>query len=86
MISYALNHQADKIFLTIGGTSCNDGGAGMLSSLKVKFYNKNNNEFIPQAKNLNEIYKIDFSNIAYVQPQGGCKNPPVVTIVMISLY
>lgn len=63
MISYALDHQADKIYLTIGGTSCNDGGAGMLSALKVKFYGKNNNEFIPQAKNLNEIYKIDFSNI-----------------------
>ena len=63
MILYALDNQADKIYLTIGGTSCNDGGAGMLSALKVKFYNKNNNEFIPQAKNLNEIYKIDFSNI-----------------------
>lgn len=63
MILYALDNQADKIYLTIGGTSCNDGGAGMLSALKVKFYDNDNNEFIPQAKNLNKISKIDFSNI-----------------------
>lgn len=63
MISYALDHLADKIYLTIGGTSCNDGGAGMLSALNVKFYNGDNNEFIPQAKNLNDISAIDFGNI-----------------------
>ena len=54
---------SDKIYLTIGGTSCNDGGAGMLCALKVKFYNNDNTLFIPQAKNLNEISKIDFSDI-----------------------
>ena len=63
MISYALDNLADKIYLTIGGTSCNDGGAGMLSALKVKFYNNDNTLFIPQAKNLNEISAIDFSDI-----------------------
>ena len=63
MISYALDRKADKIYLTIGGTSCNDGGAGMLCALKVKFYNNDNTLFIPQAKNLNEISKIDFSDI-----------------------
>ena len=50
MISYALDQNANKIYLTIGGTSCNDGGAGMLAALNVKFYDKDNNEFIPQAK------------------------------------
>ncbi|MBO5715347.1 MAG: glycerate kinase [Clostridia bacterium] len=63
MISYALDHLANKIYLTIGGTSCNDGGAGMLCALNVKFYNENNNEFIPQAKNLSDTSKIDFSSI-----------------------
>lgn len=63
MISYALDQNANKIYLTIGGTSCNDGGAGMLCALKVKFYNNDNTLFIPQAKNLNEISKIDFSDI-----------------------
>ena len=63
MISYALNNNADKIYLTIGGTACNDGGAGMLSALNVKFYRDSNDEFIPQAKNLIDIYTIDFSNI-----------------------
>lgn len=63
MISYALDRNADKIYLTIGGTSCNDGGAGMLSALNIKFYDIEHNEFIPQAKNLNKIAKIDFENI-----------------------
>ena len=63
MISYALDQNANKIYLTIGGTSCNDGGAGMLAALNVKFYDKDNNEFIPQAKNLSEISKIDFSSL-----------------------
>lgn len=63
MISYALDCLADRIYLTIGGTSCNDGGAGMLSALKVKFYDNDDNEFIPQAKNLSDISTIDFSGI-----------------------
>lgn len=63
MISYALDQNANKIYLTIGGTSCNDGGAGMLAALNVKFYDKDKNELIPQAKNLSEISQIDFSNI-----------------------
>ena len=61
MISYALDHLADKIYLTIGGTSCNDGGAGMLCALNVKFYDIDGKEFIPQAKNLCNIHTIDLS-------------------------
>ena len=63
MMAYALDQNAKKIYLTIGGTACNDGGAGMLAALGVRFCNAEQEEFIPQAKNLCDIAKIDFSNI-----------------------
>ena len=59
MLAYALDRGANKIYLTIGGTACNDGGAGLLSALKVRFLNGEGTEFIPQAKNLSDISDID---------------------------
>lgn len=59
MMAYALDRGAERIYLTIGGTACNDGGAGLLAALKAKFLNSEEKEFIPQAKNLSEITDID---------------------------
>lgn len=55
----AINRGANKIILGLGGSSTNDGGCGCACALKVKFYNKENQEFIPTGKTLNEIVKID---------------------------
>ena len=63
MMSSSLDRGAEKIYLTIGGTACNDGGAGMLAGLGVEFYNVKGESFIPQAKSLCDITKICFDNI-----------------------
>lgn len=60
-IQDAINKGVNKIVLGLGGSSTNDGGCGCASALKVKFYDKNNKEFIPTGKTLININKIDTS-------------------------
>lgn len=59
MIKDAISKGYKKIILGLGGSSTNDAGAGMLCGLNVKFYNKDNESFIPTGKNLNEVVSID---------------------------
>ncbi len=59
----AKNKGIEKIIMCLGGSATNDGGAGMLSALGVKFINKNNEEFVPVGGNLKEIDKIDIANL-----------------------
>ncbi len=63
LIEYALNLGVKKIIVGLGGSLTNDGGCGMAAALGVKFYNKNNEEFIPVSGTLDEITRIDISNI-----------------------
>ncbi len=64
MMIDAKNKGVEKIIMCLGGSATNDGGAGMLSALGVKFKNKIGEEFVPLGGNLNEIDKIDASNLA----------------------
>lgn len=48
-----------KIYICLGGTITNDGGCGLASSLGIKFYDVNDNQFIPVGKTLKQIYRID---------------------------
>ncbi len=41
-IKDALNKGSKKIYISLGGSSTNDGGVGLLTSLGIKFFNKNN--------------------------------------------
>lgn len=80
-IKHALDNGAKTIVLALGGSSTSDLGAGMASALGYKFLDKNNNAFIPTAKNLDEVKVFDNSGayekifetkfIAMVD----CKNP-----------
>ena len=63
LISFALDKGAQKIVLTLGGSSTNDGGAGMAAALGVKFINKSGISFVPVGGTLNEINSVDMTSI-----------------------
>ena len=61
IISHAIEHGCNEIFIGLGGSCTNDCGVGAASALGTVFKNKNGKEFIPVGKNLNEIEYIDIS-------------------------
>ncbi|MFI3207320.1 MAG: glycerate kinase [Clostridia bacterium] len=63
MILHAIKNGAKNIFIGIGGSATNDGGIGFASALGVNFFDKNNSELNPIAKNFSNIESIDLSNI-----------------------
>jgi len=56
-----INHGIKDIVIGLGGSSTNDMGAGMASALGVKFYDRDDKEFIPTGGTLNEVVRIDSS-------------------------
>lgn len=50
------------IVLALGGSSTNDGGAGIAAALGVKFFDKSGETFIPTGGTLKNIEKIDVKN------------------------
>lgn len=63
LIKAALEKGANHLIIGIGGSGTNDGGAGMLQALGIRFLTKNNEEIPRGGKNLNLIHKIDISNL-----------------------
>ena len=61
MISYATSKGAGKIILTLGGSSTNDLGAGMLSAMGVSFVDICGNRFAPVGGNLDRVVNIEFN-------------------------
>lgn len=65
MIEYAVKKGAKKVILTLGGSSTNDLGAGMLSAMGVQFIDKSGNHFTPVGGTLSRVenieYNLDFS-------------------------
>ncbi len=57
----ALKTGLKKVCICLGGTITNDGGCGLASALGIKFYDKDNNEFIPVGNTLKDICRIDNS-------------------------
>lgn len=55
----AIKKGVKKIIIGLGGSATNDGGAGFLSALGVKFQNAQGEVFVPTGGNLCEITKID---------------------------
>lgn len=51
-----------KIYVGLGGSITNDLGAGMLSALGIKFYNHNEQVFIPCGKTLKNVKRVDASD------------------------
>lgn len=63
MIGFAVDYGAKNILLTLGGSSTNDCGLGMLAALGACFYNKNGISFVPTGKTLCDVENFDFSQM-----------------------
>lgn len=63
LIVEALDAGAEKIVLTIGGSATNDGGAGMLTALGVRFYDAQENHLAPGGLALADLARIDLSAV-----------------------
>lgn len=63
LIEYALNLGVKKIIVGLGGSLTNDAACGLASALGVKFFDSNNNPFIPVSGTLKEICAIDTSSL-----------------------
>lgn len=61
MISFAISKGAKKIILTLGGSSTNDLGTGMLSAMGVQFIDICGNHFTPVGGNLSRVENIEFN-------------------------
>ena len=61
IISHAIEHGCNEVFIGLGGSCTNDCGVGAASALGTVFKNKNGKEFIPVGKNLNDVEYIDIS-------------------------
>ncbi|SFB29116.1 glycerate kinase [Clostridium frigidicarnis] len=81
LIKEALDKGVKKILIGLGGSATNDGGAGMLQALGVKFLDANKDELAFGGGNLGKLEKIDISNmdkrILDVEVEVACdvKNP-----------
>ncbi|MBO6047188.1 MAG: glycerate kinase [Erysipelotrichaceae bacterium] len=64
MILYAVEHGAKRIFITLGGSSTNDGGVGMLSALGIRFLDVNHKPIKPCGDALDEIFVIETDSYA----------------------
>lgn len=60
-ILHAIKKGAKKFFVALGGSGTNDFGCGLACALGVKFFDANNEQFIPVGENLKSVEKIDFS-------------------------
>lgn len=63
LIVAAINKGVSKIILGLGGSSTNDCGTGMLSALGAKFYDINNQEFVPVGGTLNKVAKVNLTDL-----------------------
>lgn len=58
-IKEAIRLGVHNIYIFLGGSASNDGGVGLASALGTKFFDKDNNEFIPTGLTLKNIVRID---------------------------
>ncbi|PHA02672.1 glycerate 2-kinase [Bacillus pseudomycoides] len=63
IILHALEQGVHHIVLGLGGSATNDGGAGMLSALGVRFFDSDNRVIEPNGGNLNYITSFDMSQL-----------------------
>ncbi|MCM3330040.1 glycerate kinase [Bacillus cereus] len=63
LILHALDQGVEYIILGLGGSATNDGGAGMLEALGVRFINGKGEVIDPSGGTLHSIVTIDFSRM-----------------------
>lgn len=71
LIYQAISSGCRKLLIGLGGSSTNDGGAGMACALGAKFYNREGKEFCPTGGSLNEITRMDLSEVQKITK--GCE-------------
>lgn len=59
LVLAALEAGARKIIVGLGGSCTNDGGCGMAAALGVRFYDRQDRQFLPVGATLGEIARID---------------------------
>jgi glycerate kinase len=63
LIKAALDENISDFVLGLGGSATTDGGCGMVAALGAKFFNKQNESFIPCGATLSKIDHLDLSNL-----------------------
>lgn len=63
MLYSALDKGVKSIIIGIGGSGTNDGGAGALHALGVRFYDENNIQLFPCPEQLERLARVDFSQL-----------------------
>jgi len=63
LIKQALDNECKKIYVTIGGSSTNDGGVGLLQALGASFLDKYKNEIAFGGGNIKNLKSIEFSKM-----------------------
>ena len=61
LMRHALDRDAKRLILALGGSSTNDGGCGAAAAMGTRFYNAAGAEFIPTGGTLDHIDRIDNS-------------------------
>lgn len=69
LVGFACDMGAKKIILTLGGSSTNDCGLGMMAALGGCFYDKDGVSFVPTGGTLQDVEEIDLS-MMYPRLQG----------------
>ena len=64
LILSALDGGAKKLIVGLGGSATNDGGAGMLSALGVRFLRQDGAAYLPVGGTLDQLDRIDLSGLA----------------------
>ena len=64
-IKHAIKKGAKTIFIGLGGSATNDGGAGIAHALNIKFLNKKGKGIFPQGKTLIDIDKISIPELNF---------------------
>lgn len=63
LIKDALDEGVEEIILGLGGSATIDGGVGMAQSLGAKIFNSHNEQVAPTGEGLEDIAKIDLSDL-----------------------
>lgn len=63
LILSALDSGAKKLIVGLGGSATNDGGAGMLSALGVRFLRQDGTAYLPVGGTLDQLWRIDLSGL-----------------------
>jgi glycerate kinase len=64
LMRHALENGCTELIIGIGGSATNDGGIGLLQALGAKFLDKNNQQLTPSGKSLENITRVDLSELS----------------------